>query len=98
MARQMRVPGTEKKTIKELDAAAEAYVEARDARMKKTEKEVEAKEALISVMKKHELTVYKDDDADPPLIVTLTPGKDKVKVTQADGETEDEDGEEEHDS
>ena len=26
------------------------------------------------------LRVYRDDDATPPLLVTLTPGKDKVKV------------------
>lgn len=95
VARQAKIPGTERAKLKEVDAAAEAYVAARDARMKKTEKEVEAKEALIGVMKKHELSVYKDEDASPPLIVTLTPGKDKVKVTQADDDAEDDgDGEE----
>lgn len=94
--KQMKIPGTEPKTIKEVNDAAEAYVDARDERMKKTEKEVEAKEALVAVMKKHDLQVYKDDDAEPPLIVTLTPGVDKVKVTRADGDEDagDEAGEE----
>ncbi len=86
--RQMSIPGAETKSIKEVDDAAEAYLEARNARQKKTDREVEAKEALITVMKKHELTVYTDNDASPPLIVTLSPGKDKVRVTEA----EDDDG------
>lgn len=96
--RQTRIPGTENSEIAEVNAAAEAYVDARDARMKKTEKEVEAKEALIEVMKKHGLSVYKDDDATPPLIVTLSPGKDKVKVTRAEDEADDDDGEPEEES
>lgn len=90
--RQAQIPGTETKKIKELDAAAESYVEQRDKRMKLTDKEKEAKAALVTVMKKHGLTVYKDEDASPPLIVTLTAGDDKVKVTQADGDRDDEEG------
>ena len=90
--RQMRIPGTEAQKIKELDTAAEAYVEARDERMALTEKEVEARDALVSVMKKHELAVYKDEDHDPPLIITLTPGQDRVKV-QAAKDAEDYSGE-----
>lgn len=93
--RQTQIPGTEDREIKEVNAAAEAYVTQRDKRMKLTEKEVEAKEALIAVMKKHGLTVYRDDEAAPPLIVTLTPGKDKVKVTEAGGDEEEDGGEEE---
>lgn len=92
--KQSALPGMERKSIKELDAAAEAYVEARDERMKLTEKEVEFKEALVAVMKKHDLQVYKDEDAEPPLIVTLTPGVDKVKVTRANDEDAGEPGEE----
>lgn len=83
MARkQLRIAGTEEKKNREIDHAAEAYVEARDERMQHTETESEAKNALIQVMKKHNLTVYRDDDAAPPLVVTLVPGEDKVKVTQ----------------
>ena len=72
----------EKKTIAEVDDAAEQYVKERDKRMTMTEKEVEAKQALIDVMRKHKLTVYKDDNVDPPLIVTLADGKPVVKVTR----------------
>jgi hypothetical protein len=86
--KQLAIRGTEPKTIKELDDAAEAYVDARDKRIERTEKETEAKEALIEVMKKHELSVYRDDTASPPLVVTLVPGKDNVKVSRAEDEEE----------
>lgn len=86
--RQMTIQGTEKPTIKEIDTAAEAYVDARDERMKLTDRESEVKEALIGVMKKHKVEVYRDENAVPPLVVTLIPGEDKVKVSRAKGEEE----------
>lgn len=85
MAKQQQIPGTERKTIKEIDDAAEAYVEARDKRMRLTEKEVERREALVNAMKRNGLTIYRDDSASPALLVMLKPGKDVVKVTTADG-------------
>ena len=84
--RQGEIPGTERKTVKEIDDAAEAYLEARDKRMKLSEKEKVAKDALISVMKKHSVTVYRDDQVSPPLVVTLVPGKDGVQVRAAEDE------------
>jgi hypothetical protein len=91
--RQARIPGTEPKRIKEVGDAAEAYVDMRDKRMKLTEKESEAKLSLIEVMKKHGLTVYKDEDAAPPLVVTLKT-KDGVKVEElGDGAESDDDSE-----
>lgn len=93
--KQKQLPGFETKSIKELDDAAESYVEARDKRMKMTEKEVDAKEALIGVMKKHKLDVYRDENASPALVVTLLPGKDKVKVADAEEDAgEEDDGDE----
>jgi len=53
--KQTELPGMERKTIREVNDAAEAYVDARDERMRLTEKEVERKQALISAMQKHEL-------------------------------------------
>ena len=91
-AKQGDLPGMERpepKHIKELDDAAEAYVEARDARMKKTEAEKEQKEALISAMKKHGVLVYRDESVDPPLIVTLV-DKTNVKVTEVEESSEEE--------
>jgi hypothetical protein len=82
--KQADLPGMERKTIREVNDAAEAYVDVRDERMKLTEKEVEAKQALISAMQKHELSVYRDDSASPPLVVTLVEGKVNVKVALSD--------------
>jgi hypothetical protein len=91
---QLKIPGTEANKIKEVNVAAEAYVDARDERMRKTEMEVTARDVLIEVMKKNKLSVYRDDDVSPPLIVTLAPGKDKVKVAKADDSDEGEEIEE----
>lgn len=85
MARQKELSGIEKESVKEIEEAAESYVEARDKRMKLTEKEVERKAALIEVMRKHKRTVYRDDNAAPPLLVTLKEGTVSVKVTRVDG-------------
>jgi hypothetical protein len=90
--RQMKIPGTEQRAIKEIDAAAERYVEARDARMELTEKEVELRDRLVDLMRKHKLEVYRDDDAAPPLLVLLIVGKDKVKVRRESDEAEAEAG------
>jgi hypothetical protein len=90
--RQMKIPGTEQETIKEIDSAAEAYIDVRDKRINLTDRESEAKEALIGVMKKHKVEVYRDENAVPPLVVTLIPGEDKVKVSRAKEEEEGEEG------
>lgn len=87
--KQLQIAGTETKAIKEVDSAAEAFVEARDERMALTEREVEAREALIAVMNKHKLDVYLDDDATPPLLVTLIQGEDKVKISKVSEGDED---------
>lgn len=78
--RQTEIPGTERKSIKEVDDAAEVYRAAMLARMKKGKTEKEKKDDLIKVMKKHGLNVYKDDNAVPPLVISLN-STDSVKVT-----------------
>jgi hypothetical protein len=87
--KQLAIAGTETKGNKEVEAAAEAYVEVRDERMKLTEKEVEARDTLVRVMEKHKLDVYRDENVDPPLLVTLEPGVAKVKVRREDDNTVD---------
>ena len=91
MGRQNEIPGTERQQIQEIDDAAEGYQEAKKKRMKLTEKESEAKLALISVMRKHKVEVYRDDNASPPLLVTLKPGKDNVSVSEFEDEGPDAD-------
>lgn len=84
---QTEIPGMEAPKIKEIERAAAKYVDARDARMKLTEKEVAAKAALIEVCKEHESEmgvngdgqkVYRYDD----MLVVLT-DKLNVKVRTA---------------
>ncbi len=82
--KQLKIPGTQPKEIKEVNAAAESYVDVRDERMALTERETEARDALVKVMKKHGLDVYVDEDAAPPLVVTIIAGEDKVKVRRAE--------------
>lgn len=90
-ARQIEVPGTERKVNKEVSEAAETYVEERDKRIALSVKEKAAKTALIEVMKKNNVNVYRDDEADPPFVVTIST-TDNVKVTEVQGAVED-DGE-----
>ena len=75
-AKQLAMPGTKGPVFKDLDKAAEDYVEVRNERMELTEREVEARDRLVAAMQKHSLTSYRVD-ADPALLVTL---KDDVKV------------------
>lgn len=85
MARQKELAGVERESVKEIEAAAESYVDVRDKRMKLTTKEVEAKATLIEVMRRNKRTVYRDDNASPPLLITLKEGAASVKVTRVDG-------------
>lgn len=79
-AKQKMIPGTEQETVKEVEDAAENYVKARDERMVLTEFEVKAKDKLIEVMRKYDLSIYKFED----YTVTLDHvEKDDVKVKKA---------------
>lgn len=89
-------PGVAPVKIKAIDQAAIKYVNIRDERMQLTEKECELRATLIEVVHGHADAigknekgeiVYKFDD----LIVTLKPGKDKVKVRSADSQEEGDD-------
>ena len=90
MAKQETIPGTERKSIPEVDTAGEEYRKARDARIKKTVPEKEAKQKLVDVMLKHGLTVYRDDNAVPPFVITIDT-KHNVKVKNIGVEEDDED-------
>ena len=81
--KQKELPGVERESIPEINAAGENYVRVRDERMALTEREVEAHEALLEAMRTHKVKVYKDTEADPPLIMTRTasPASEKVKVS-----------------
>lgn len=82
MPKLQALPGMERQSIKEIDDAAESYVDARDKRMKHTEKEVAAKQLLQTIMAKHNVLVYRTGTT-PPLVVEVRPGKPDVKVKEA---------------
>lgn len=90
--RQKALPGMEPVAIPEVDAAAEAYVQQRDKRMRMSVKEKDAKNALIAAMAKHELSIYRDDGAN--LVVTVSEGSPNVKVEEAKPEPKDDDADE----
>lgn len=97
--KQLEIPGTEAPSIPEVEDAAEAYVKARDSRMRLTEKEVAAKINLTQVLLAHEAELapgengtktYRYDDE----IVILSSGKRNVKVKTAHDDDAEEDEEE----
>jgi hypothetical protein len=94
MGKQSTIPGTTPKAIPEIDAAAEAYVEIRDKRMKLTTKEVEAQAVLVAAMEKHGLTVYRCTSTDETLDVTMVT-KTRAKVRGPKDEDADDEGDEE---
>jgi hypothetical protein len=84
-------PGVAPKSIPEVEGLADAYVDARDARMRRTEVEVKAKEKLAEALHKHadeigknpdtgEIKyVYRGGDKDRR-VITLKPSDEKLNV------------------
>lgn len=85
MQKQQVIPGTKSRAIREIDDAAEAYLDVRDKRQRMTEQEVEKRSALEGVMRRHKLREYRSDDAG--LSVTLV-GQEKAKVRRTTDEAE----------
>ena len=85
--KQEELPGVEGEgvspvKIKEIEVAADNYVEVRDKRMKLTEKEIASRDVVVSLMKKHNISKYVYDDHQ----IVLEHGADKVKVRAYDPE------------
>jgi hypothetical protein len=76
MAKQTRIPGTEQNLIKEIVDAADVYEELRDERLEVLKKEGDAKNELLAVMKKNNLTSYNYENKE----ITITE-KEDIKVT-----------------
>lgn len=85
---QLPVPGTQRgKAVKDLTAAAEAYIAARDERMALTAKEVEAHDRLVALMNEHDLEDYVDDDAGLTVVIET---KRKAKARRKKDESNEE--------
>lgn len=84
---QTYIPGTEPEHHADIDAAAELYVECRNKRMKMLEKEVEAHDDLLSLMREHDLEFYEFDGQ-----IVRQSHLHKVKVKRKDAEEDGDDG------
>jgi len=91
--RQMQIPGTERKSVPEVEAAAEVYREVRDERCELSRREKQKKLELLAVMKAHKVKRYKyDDDNGEEIMVSLDEREPEVNVKKT-GEAEPEIGE-----
>jgi hypothetical protein len=82
--RQQSIPGTERKSIDEVDEAAEAFRIARNKRQAATKVESERKAVLKAVLKKHGLKsyFYEDDEGDTEEVQRIEEVKEDVKVNK----------------
>jgi hypothetical protein len=80
-------PGVGKRAIKELDAAIEEWRGIVDKRMKLTEKEVEARTAVINLMHSNGLSAYEWQDADDTKRIVKLTSTEKVKLEKPECET-----------
>lgn len=77
---QVQIPGTERKTIPAIEAAANAYRDARDTRMEHTKVEVAKKADLIRVMQEHKVALYKFDGPEGEELTAELKDETTVKV------------------
>lgn len=75
--KQQHLPTMEPPVVPEIDAAAQRYVKARNARMKKTTEETECHDELLALMRQHGLDSYDHDDIH---ITVSSTHKAKVKL------------------
>lgn len=80
--KQTEIPGTERKRVPEVETAANELREVRTERMELQKTEGQLQDALIDVMRKHSVTVYKFDGQEDELVVELV-DQTKVKVRKA---------------
>lgn len=78
---QTKIPGTERRDrIEAIEDAAEAYREARDARMEMAEEEAEAQANLANALQKHKVTEYAYEGEDGKTYRAYVPTEAKAKV------------------
>ena len=82
MPRKQNLPGFEGKSIKEVEDAAEDYVEARDSRMAKQKIEKDCHDRLMLLMGKHKLSAY---EYDGKTVAVVEDKKVRVRQSKEDG-------------
>jgi len=82
--RQQTIPGTERKSIDEVDDAAEAFRVARNKRQAATKVETEKKAVLKDILRKHGIKsyFYEDEDGDTEEVQRTEEVKEDVKVNK----------------
>lgn len=79
--KQAELPGMESPKHPEMDALVEMYMEQASTLSTARFNVGETKAKIIELAEKLGLSVYRDDTASPPLVLTLTEAGVKVKVT-----------------
>lgn len=79
---QTEIPGTERPSNPEVEEAAEEYRLLRDQRMQLSEKEGQAKAALLEKLKAHNLTSYRYADQDGVERKIMIQEKENVKIAK----------------
>jgi nucleoid-associated protein YgaU len=92
--KQGELPGMEAPKIPELDTLLEQYAEKTSALSALRVDVGQLKVNIIQTAEKHGVTVYRDETADPPLLLTITERDVAVKVKPVGGDVE---PDEEHD-
>ena len=88
MARQKKLPGVagDDAAIEDIERSAEAYTKAAKASVAQRKKTADSLNALLKHMRDYGRTAYKAENGK---IYTITPGKEKVTVTDADDADDD---------
>jgi CBS domain-containing protein len=84
--KQLEIVGTEKLTIAEVEAAADAYREARDARMAAAKLEAEKHDMLVGILNTHDVREYEYADDEGRTLVVKAKTRTKVSVRLAKAE------------
>lgn len=72
MARQLEVPGTERKYSKAMRDAGDAYADSVKTHSKASSKKKEKMQAALDQMRKDDLLVYVDTESEPPFQLERT--------------------------
>ncbi len=97
-AQDLPMDGLDHKKIAPLTAAVKKYHEHKSARCESLVQEKAAKATLIELMHRYESDLAKGENGElyyrtGDLVCTVTPGKEKLRVKDAEDETGDEDDE-----
>lgn len=84
--KQLEIVGTEKRTIAEVEAAADALREAKAARKAAAKDETERHDALVAIMIAHDVLEYEYVEDEGRTVIVKAKSKTKVSVRFAKSE------------